>query len=293
MATRIPRLPTTFWLVLGCGALCGAATAAASPPNAPPLPAAASEAAAPPGVAMPNVAPAFAGHPVDTSAAASDAPPETKQEPARAPAAPAVAAEPLVLRTAPGPAPVVGGAPSRGLGLADLIAVLAVLGAAAVVFVQWRKQRPDAPAVEETLEVVASTRVGGRWQVSLMRVPGRLLVIGATDKGLSLLAELDGQDGTAAALPVASPSLEPAAADEPPILDLDAYRRPASPDPRRSPTPPPPDTLVGEDDAFLDHLMARLANAQPAVIRATTQPVNEQEALQRRVQHYRRGPTRI
>ncbi len=284
MATRIPRLPTTFWLVLGCGALCGAATAAASPPTAP------------------RAAPA----PLVEAAPAPAAAPQGVLPTPQPPPAVAPAEEPLVLRGTPAPAPKVTAASGGGIGLADLVAVLALLAAAAVVFVQWRKQRSEPTPADETLEVVSSARVGGRWQVTLMRVPGRLLVLGATDKGLSLLAELDHADPHAAPAPapgmrppVAAPVSAPAAPavaagrDEPPILDLDAYRRPPSRDARPAPTPPHPDTLVGEDDAFLDHLMARLANAQPAVIRATTQPADEREALRRRVQHYRRGPTRI
>ena len=54
-----------------------------------------------------------------------------------------------------------------------------------------RRQQGKTSAGAPALSLVGSVRVAGRWQVALVKVPGKTLVLGATDKGLSLLSELD------------------------------------------------------------------------------------------------------
>lgn len=254
MAPRPNPKTLTFWIVLGCGAICGAATASAGPGG------------------EPQEVPPAAAEALPSAAALADGPA-------------IVDAEPAFLRPRREPAPA---APEPGSsGLASTVAVLALLCGAAAIAWHWRGRRPGltGPGASDTLEVVCQRRLGGRWQVALMRVQGRLLVVGAGEKGLSLLAELD--DLTPA--PWAADEEEEDA--EPPVLELDTYRRPAQ-RPASTPTPAQPAQRQGED-VFLDHLMDRLAKAQPAVVRATTRPPDERAALRQRVQGYRRGPTRL
>ena len=74
-----------------------------------------------------------------------------------------------------------------------LIILLAMMGGAALL--AHRRQIGSAGAdADLTLEVARSIRLGPKLQLSLVRVPGRLLVVGATDKGVELLTELFSDD---------------------------------------------------------------------------------------------------
>jgi flagellar biogenesis protein FliO len=81
--------------------------------------------------------------------------------------------------------------------------VVVLLGAGLVAWFVVRKRGEgfQLPGGRE-LQVIGTTRVGGRWLVALVRVPGRTLVVGASEKGLSLLSEIrDEGDDQLDALP--------------------------------------------------------------------------------------------
>jgi LPXTG-motif cell wall-anchored protein len=62
-----------------------------------------------------------------------------------------------------------------------------------VVFSLWMKRRRGGRATlrqSATIETIATNRVFGKHAISLVRVPGRVLVLGSTDKGMSLLTEI-------------------------------------------------------------------------------------------------------
>lgn len=78
---------------------------------------------------------------------------------------------------------------------ARIVMILTVLAGLAMAFVIMRKRQlaqknGQAPA----LSLVGQLRVFGRWQVALVKVPGKTLVLGATDKGLNLLSTLEDGD---------------------------------------------------------------------------------------------------
>ena len=58
----------------------------------------------------------------------------------------------------------------------------------------WLKKRANSSLSNNkagTIETIATARLAGKHVISLVRVPGRILVIGMGEKGLSLLTELD------------------------------------------------------------------------------------------------------
>lgn len=80
--------------------------------------------------------------------------------------------------------------------MTTLILVLALLGAAAGgLYVVKRRggnrltRRPRAD-----LTVRTSVKIGGRWHIALVDVPGSTLVVGATEHGLTLLTILPTED---------------------------------------------------------------------------------------------------
>ena len=80
-------------------------------------------------------------------------------------------------------------------GGARIVMMVTVLGGLALAWVFMRKRQTnkagkDGPA----MSLVGQLRVGGRWQVALVKVPGKTLVLGATDKGLNLLTTIDEGD---------------------------------------------------------------------------------------------------
>ena len=193
-----------------------------------------------------------------------------------------------------------------GLGLF----MMALLGAAG--FLAYRKKQDEiSQAGDLTLEVASTIRVGAKWQVSLIRVPGRVLVVGATERGLELLTELypEGDEeameelldhaqsathptiqhpGTQPVLAEPSRLAEDSPADAfDPLADIsprygDARsagtyarqpRRPATtPATPEMKMPTASESPQGHDDAFLDAVLDRLSKARPAVIRHTTKP---------------------
>ena len=65
---------------------------------------------------------------------------------------------------------------------------------AIVLFALWMKKRKgQSPASRKaaTIETIATSRLFGKHAISLVRVPGQILVLGASDKGMTLLTQLD------------------------------------------------------------------------------------------------------
>lgn len=160
-----------------------------------------------------TAAPAFAAEPTVVAAgpatptlAASAAPPVVAPSVATRPAdgtappsAPAKAGDPIVfLDSRPTPPPdataVAPAAPvtSSSGGFMRIVMMMTILGGGALAwFLLRRRQGRVGPSASNSLSLMGSVRVAGRWQVALVKVPGKTLVLGATEKGLTLLSELD------------------------------------------------------------------------------------------------------
>ncbi|TNF36079.1 MAG: hypothetical protein EP329_05560 [Deltaproteobacteria bacterium] len=166
----LAKIPASLWVVASCGVLAGAlfAQEARSPQAAP-------------------LASALA------SALTVSVPP-----PATPHAALGVAEQAPLLAIAPAGAPGTGAAPNAAL-LA--LALVLAIGAAAVYTATTRA--PEAPAASEPdpLELLGTLAVGDRWQVALVRVPGKTLVLGTTSHGLSLLTTLGDDEDVVEAIP--------------------------------------------------------------------------------------------
>ncbi len=81
-----------------------------------------------------------------------------------------------------------GSSPSMGY----LFIGVLLLGLMGVAFWLKRRMVKKSPwADTATIETLATHRVGPKHSVSLIRVPGRVLVVGIGDKGMTLLTELD------------------------------------------------------------------------------------------------------
>lgn len=216
LADALRRMPTPLWIVLACGIVTGAMVAheATTPaPVALSAPATAVSAAAPPSERT-GVAPGTPLRLLDSKA------------PANAPAR------------------------SSGGGLLRGLAMMALLGAgvAALWFLRKKGAKGGGKRAPD-LELLGSLRVGGRWQVSLVRVPGKTLVLGATDKGLTLLATLGEGDDAVTAEAVAWPEV-----DEGELLGYASP--PAAP---RAPAPAPDLDLTGSSAGFFNRLLDQLA----------------------------------
>jgi len=174
------QISLPLWIVLACGIMAGAMVAqqvrsarAAEPP--------------------PVIAPA-----------ALEAPTGIAADPAPAPARPAGITF-LDSPRAPAPGPVTGAAaPQAGQPAAEgasrsgferILIMVLVLAGGVLALVLWRKRKQGASASPKAeLAVLSQVRVAGRWSVALVKVPGKTLVLGATDKGLSLLSTLGEDD---------------------------------------------------------------------------------------------------
>ena len=71
------------------------------------------------------------------------------------------------------------------------IGVMLLLLAGVAVWLKRRAARTPGLAQAPTIETIATTRVAGKHAVSLIRVGGRVLVVGVSEKSLTLLTELD------------------------------------------------------------------------------------------------------
>jgi flagellar biogenesis protein FliO len=93
-----------------------------------------------------------------------------------------------------------GTAPEGGTSGSRAVIVLTLLVGGAAGLLLMRKKSTGKAAKTPTLAVLGQVRVAGRWQVALVKVPGKTLVLGATEKGLSLLSTIDAEDAVEAGL---------------------------------------------------------------------------------------------
>ena len=204
-------------------------------------------------------------------------------------------------KPAPDLQPQVQQAQGMGIGMKLFLILLVLLGAAFAIHVLNQKNTADTPQpADNTLELASTIRLGGRWQVSLIRVPGRMLVVGATENGLNLLAELDPETDNVEEEwleEFKEVSLDTPSA--PPKAEFGTYSRPpVQSHQEEEEFPEILQKAVGAEDcdpsndAYLDHLMQRLAKARPAVVRSSA-PADERASLRKRVRSYQRGPTRL
>lgn len=232
LADALRRMPTPLWIVLACGIVTGAMVA--------------NEAAAQDRVALTAPAPAAAA-PAD--------------RPGVAPGTPLRLLDSKPTAGAPAPPPASTGGLLRGLAMMALLGA----GVAALWFLRkkgGRAKAKDAPS----LELLGSLRVGGRWQVSLVRVPGKTLVLGATDKGLTLLSTLGPDDDDL---------VTAEAVTWPDVDDADLPALAAPPAPSRAAGPAPDLGITGSSAGFFNRLLDQLADedatpAAPARAAATT-----------------------
>lgn len=167
-----------------------------------------------------TTAPALAADPLPVAGAVSPAAPLAIDAPAAAPTAPVAPAAPagivfLDSRPAETPGPVAAAAPQAGpTAIAPQAALVPQAAAPAtpsgsggfmrivlmttflvVGVLAWyltrRRNQGKSGGASKALSLVGTVKIAGRWQVALVKVPGKTLVLGATDKGLSLLSELD------------------------------------------------------------------------------------------------------
>lgn len=273
----------TFWAVLGAGIFAGAAAASG-------------HAASPPGVnshgttaGMASVAPdatlqtrLSAAPTAATNASASDALEPPTRTPASEPAQKALSpaqGDALVFMDTPKDAtqaPQTGNASPALEGNATrfamlLVLVFGLLGVALAVAHFMKKGTGKKRALGPRLELVDSLRIGGKWHISLVRAPGRLLVIGASEGEVSLLADLDEDEeheGLLADTLVDLPSLSPTQRTQGPAQ----AQSPA--EPSLVPTPE-----SKEADPFFDALLERMNTRQADLVRSAPRPtVVEQPA---------------
>jgi len=179
---------------------------------------------------------------------------------------------------------------------AVLVLLIGVLGAGALL-VAKKKGGVFGDASTKRLAVVETARVGGRFQVALVKAPGRLLVLGASEKGLTLLTELEpdalededsmaglGGDPFDLALQIAVENEEsevqeeqaPRAARRRPQARRTEPSQPEAPRRRRTRRPVEPPKTVQEQkdqgDRFLDHLVDRLSAATPPGLERVLEP---------------------
>jgi flagellar biogenesis protein FliO len=293
----------TFWAVLGAGVLAGAAAAsghATSPPGVNnPRTNAGMASDAPDATLHDRPAAATPASLVDAGVAPSSS---MHQEPAQK-ALSTPAGEALVFLDSPkgqSSAPeasahdAVQPPTNNGSRYALLILlVMGLLGAAAVVGHFLKKGRASKSSMGPSLELVDSLRIAGKWHVSLVRAPGRLLVIGASEGEVSLLADLDEQEDVSSVLTDTLVDL-PAAAQVPrPILA-------AAPEAETRPVQPAFQDAANAEDPFFDALLERMnarqpifnpavsipAEPTPAVASAIESPGHEMAAIRARIAAY-------
>lgn len=207
----------------------------------------------------------------------------------------------------------VGQEASQGLSLTGLAFACAVLGLAALLAWWYQKRtvaKRAAGGVDTTIEVLSSTRVAGRFQVSLVRVPGAILVLGVSDKGLTLLTELPPD----ALLPAPYASSGPfdrstGAPARPAGAQTRETRRaqaaPMETEPVRATArrPDAPSAATRDSSEFLEQLL-RVEQQQQALSQQQTQQTQQQSAavqgpdgmvegeqidIRRRLQRYQQG----
>lgn len=158
-----------------------------------------------------------------------------------------------------------------GLGIRNILALLLlVCVAGGAMFFAKRKQKAGGPLKQSrAMSLVDTMRMGGRHSISLVQVPGRLLVVATTDKGMTLLTDMSSEG------PLGAPELTEA--------------------PGFRPKPSNDEGLVrNENEEFFNHLMHRINNS-PTGAESPEAPIAQEYAgtssLRNRLQQYQLGPT--
>jgi flagellar biogenesis protein FliO len=151
-----------------------------------------------------------------------------------------------------------------------LVLVFGLLGVALAVAHFMKKGTGKKGDLGPRLELVDSLRIGGKWHISLVRAPGRLLVIGASEGEVSLLADLDEDEeheGLLADTLVDMPSMTRA-------------QRTHEPAPVQAPPEPSlvPAQDHAEEDPFFDALLERMNTRQPNMVRSAPRPTVVEES---------------
>ena len=237
--------------------------------------------------------------PAPTAPTAAPAQPQ----PAAPPAAPLAEggrlSDTLPLKPEPERPVEVGQDASSGVSLTGLALASLLLGAAALL-AWWLQKRTTAKrlggGVDTSIEVLSSARIAGRYQISLVRVPGAILVLGVSDKGLTLLTELSPEAVGGPVLPAMTQQTQTPPAREPrhrTSPDVDAVR----PSARRT-EPSAPTAGTRDSNEFLEQLLRAEQQQQQqqqqqaqAPGRAPDQGAVEGEQLdiRRRLQRYQQG----
>ena len=273
----------TFWAVLGAGIFAGAVAASghtASPPGVNSPGTTAGMASVAPDATLqtrPIAAPKAA-----TSTSAYDALNTPTETPAAEPAQKALstpASDALVFMDTPkepaapsdaghSPTPIESNSTRFAM---LLVLVFGLLGVALAVAHFMKKGVGKKGAAGPRLELVDSLRIGGKWHISLVRAPGRLLVIGASEGEVSLLADLDEEEeheGLLADTLVDLPSMVPTQRTSQPV-QAQACAEPNIVTPQ--------DTT--EEDPFFDALLERMNTRQPEMIRSAPRPAMVNESV--------------
>ena len=244
-----PNQSRILWIVLASGMVAGAITAKSH--------------ATPPAVSLStaklaSVIPATPEH----SAL------QTPELQRTSPTLPADTEDALVLRKDSGvPAPVEGigdAVPGATVSWPAILFLGLIVGVGAFLMMS-RSRMGSGGDTGRNLEVLDTLRLGGRWQVSLVSAPGRLLVLGASSQEVTLLAELPLENGDYEPQGIQPTSLQPQ-----PIEQLDEI----------------------EDDPFLKDLLTRMGSTPSTVVR-TSAPSDERALLRQRIQSMQRGPTQL
>ena len=161
---------------------------------------------------------------------------------------------------------------SAGLGMKNILALLLLASVAGgAMYYAKRKQKTTGPLKQSrTMSLVDTLRLGGRYSISLVHVPGRLLVIGSTDKGMNLLTEISEREAL---------NEQP----NPTVQDI----------PSAGPQPSNDHGLVrDENDEFFNHLMHRISQAgDPPMSEPETVGNPGASTLRSRLQQYQFGPS--
>ena len=309
----------TFWAVLGAGIFAGAAAASG-------------HAASPPGVNYPGTTAGMASVAPDAhlqprlsaapnaakSASAYDALNPPSETPVAEPAQKALSTstgDELVFMDSPksaksntneghSPTPIEGNATRFAM---LLVLVFGLLGVALAVAHYMKKGTGAKGALGPRLELVDSLRIAGKWHISLVRAPGRLLVIGASDGEVSLLADLDEEEeheGLLADTLVDLPSIMPTRRS----VETMEVHQPIHSAPTPAPTPAPAAApAAADEDPFFDALLQRINTQQPNMTRTAQRPtivedtgtpamnssIDEMDAIRARIAAYERRNAQI
>jgi flagellar biogenesis protein FliO len=157
-------------------------------------------------------------------------------------------------------------AESSGLEMKNMLTLLLLAAVGGIALFFAKRKKGGVLRRGQNMNLIETMRLGGRHHVSLIEVPGRILVVGGNDKGLNLLTELNLPEETE----TAQPSL------------MGTPQQPSS----AVPLPAGDEKLVrDENDAFFNHLMSRIATAGNERVPAAAE-TPPRSALRRRLQQY-------